>query len=89
MQFLSQLANSCVTAPGSAPFASEVALWRSKVGCFSFLMAGPAISLMNLSFSCSIVVTGKGCVSHVSDTDTLDVYILHHLASSFALLGQF
>lgn len=44
---------------------------------------------MNLSFSCSIVVTGKGCVLHVSDTDTLDVYVLHHLASSFALLGQF
>lgn len=89
MQFLSRLANSCVTAPGSVPFASKVALWRSKVSCFSFLMAGPAILLMNLNFSCSIVVTGKGCVLHVSDTDTLDVYILRYLASSFALLGQF
>lgn len=37
VQFLSQLATSCVAAPGSAPFASKVALWRSKVGCFSFL----------------------------------------------------
>lgn len=89
VQFLSQLVNSCVSAPGSAPFASKVALWRSKVGCFSFLMADPAIFLMNLSFSCCIVVTSKGCVLCVSDSDTLDVYILRHLASSFGLLGQF
>lgn len=47
VQFLSQLANLYVAAPGSAPFASKVALWRSKVGCFSFLMAGLALFLMN------------------------------------------
>lgn len=52
-------------------------------------MADPAIFLMNLSFSCRIVVTSKGCVLRVSDSDTLDVYILRHLASSFGLLGQF
>lgn len=31
----------------------------------------------------------KGCVSRVSDADTLDICILHHLVSSVALLGQF
>lgn len=35
------------------------------------------------------MVVDKGCVSHVSDADSLDVYILHNLASSVALLGQF
>lgn len=52
-------------------------------------MAGLALFLMNWKFPCSIVVIVKGCVLHVSDADTLNVYILYHLVSSVALLGQF